>query len=55
MLLVNAPLWWQWSIGLTTFVFAVILVACLALIKLLGYWGKSRYLNSETDSGLEGE
>ncbi len=55
MLLVNAPIWWQWSIGLTTFVFAVILVVCLALIKLLGFWGKSRYLNSTSHSALEGE
>ena len=54
MLLVNAPLWWQWSIGLTTFVFSVVLLVCLALIKLLGFWGKSRYVNSDTNSVQEG-
>jgi ESS family glutamate:Na+ symporter len=55
ILLVNAPLWWHWSVGMTTLVFAVILVVCLALIKLLGFWGKSRYVNSATNSVLEGE
>lgn len=55
MLLVNAPLWWHWSIELTTFVFAVILAGCLALIKLLGFWGKSRFVDSETNPVIEGE
>ncbi len=50
MLLVNAPLWWGWSIGLTTFVFAIILVGCLTLIKLLGFWSHSRFMDSTTSS-----
>ena len=34
--LVNAPLWWGWSVGLTVLVFAAILSVCLILLKLLG-------------------
>ncbi len=47
MVLVNAPLWWQWGIGLTLCFFVIILLSCLGLIKLLGFWGKSRFMNSE--------
>ncbi|MCK5517760.1 MAG: hypothetical protein KAI39_12850 [Desulfobulbaceae bacterium] len=36
-LLVNAPLWWGWSVGLTVLVFAGILSVCLLLLKLLGF------------------
>ena len=35
--LVNAPLWWGWSVGLTVLVFAAILSICLLLLKLLGF------------------
>jgi ESS family glutamate:Na+ symporter len=35
--LVNAPLWWGWSVGLTVLVFAGILSVCLILLKLLGF------------------
>jgi len=34
--LVNAPLWWGWSVGLTVLAFAGILAICLLLLKLLG-------------------
>ena len=34
--LVNAPLWWGWSVGLTVLAFAGILAVCLVLLKLLG-------------------
>jgi ESS family glutamate:Na+ symporter len=36
-LLVNAPLWWGWSIGLTMTVFAAIFGVSLGLLHLLGY------------------
>ncbi len=36
-LLVNAPLWWSWSVGLTVLVFAVILSTCLLFLKLIGF------------------
>jgi len=35
--LVNAPLWWGWSVGLTVLVFAGIFAFCLLLLKLLGF------------------
>jgi ESS family glutamate:Na+ symporter len=35
--LVNGPLWWDWSVGFTTLVFAGIFVVCLALLKVFGY------------------
>jgi ESS family glutamate:Na+ symporter len=36
-LLVNAPLWWGWSVGLTVLVFAGIFAGSLLLLKLLGF------------------
>jgi ESS family glutamate:Na+ symporter len=36
-LLVNAPLWWGWSVGLTVLVFAGIFSGSLLLLKLLGF------------------
>ncbi len=36
-LLVNAPLWWGWSVGLTVLVFAGILSGSLFLLKLMGF------------------
>jgi glutamate:Na+ symporter, ESS family len=35
--LVNAPIWWGWSVGLTVLVFAGIMSVCLLLLKLMGY------------------
>jgi len=55
ILLVNAPLWWHWGIGLTTCVFGIILIVCLALIKVLGFWGTSRFVKSTTSPIQEGE
>ncbi|MCG6908722.1 MAG: hypothetical protein LJE94_01200 [Deltaproteobacteria bacterium] len=34
-ILVNAPLWWNWSVGLTVAVFAFILLVSLVLLKIL--------------------
>jgi ESS family glutamate:Na+ symporter len=42
MVLVNAPVWWHWSVGLTSLVFAAIGLACLVLIRLLKFWGPRR-------------
>jgi len=36
-LLVNAPLWWEWSVGLTMTVFAIIFGVSLGAMYLLGY------------------
>ena len=38
LLLVNAPLWWNWRIGTTTLVFAGVMVVSLALIRVLKFW-----------------
>ncbi len=40
--LVNGPLWWNWSIGLTTLVFAGIMATCLGLMRALRLWGRAR-------------
>jgi ESS family glutamate:Na+ symporter len=37
--LVNGPLWWDWSVGLTVLVFAGIGGVCLVLMRLLKFWG----------------
>ncbi len=42
MLLVSAPLLWNWSMELTLGVFLALLVVCLALIKILNMWGPKR-------------
>jgi len=42
-ILVNAPLWWNWSVGLTVLVFAFILIAALALLKILKMVGPPRW------------
>ena len=38
-LLVNAPLWWGWSVGLTISVFAGIFIISLGMLFVLGYFG----------------
>ncbi|MBW1683307.1 MAG: hypothetical protein JRJ83_18180 [Deltaproteobacteria bacterium] len=43
MVLVNAPLWWHWSVALTSIIFAAILASCLLLIKVLGFWGPRKF------------
>ncbi len=43
MVLINAPVWWDWSIGLTAMVFAGIMVIALALVKLLRLWGTAKF------------
>lgn len=43
MLLVNAPVLWEWSVVQTILVFAVMFLISLALIKLFGLWGKPKF------------
>lgn len=43
MVLVNAPVWWNWSVSLTSLVFACVLSLCLALIKVLKFWGPQKF------------
>lgn len=39
LMLVNAPLWWNWSLGLTSLIFLGIMLLCLLLIRILKLWG----------------
>jgi ESS family glutamate:Na+ symporter len=43
MLLVSAPLIWNWSMELTLMVFAGLMLVFLALLKILKYWGIKRF------------
>ncbi|HSV95615.1 MAG TPA: sodium/glutamate symporter [Spirochaetota bacterium] len=43
MLLVSAPLIWNWSVELTLVVFAGLMLVFLALLKILKFWGKKRF------------
>jgi ESS family glutamate:Na+ symporter len=43
LLLVNAPVWWNWGVGITSVVFASVMLACLALIRLLKMWGPPKF------------
>ena len=37
--LVNGPLWWDWSLWMTLLVFAAVMAVALTLLKLLGFLG----------------
>ncbi len=43
LMLVNAPLWWHWSLGLTLLAFAGIMILCLVLIRVLKFWGEPKF------------
>jgi ESS family glutamate:Na+ symporter len=43
LVLLNGPIWWNWSVGLSVAVFSVIVVACLSLIRVFGLWGPPRF------------
>lgn len=43
LVLVNAPVWWNWGVGTTSMVFVGVLVAGLALIRLLKMWGPPKF------------
>ncbi len=43
MVLVNAPVWWHWSVGVTSLVFAVVGIVCLGLIRWFKLWGPRRF------------
>jgi ESS family glutamate:Na+ symporter len=42
LFLVNGPVWWQWSTGLTVLVFTGIMVVGMILLKVFKLWGRSR-------------
>jgi ESS family glutamate:Na+ symporter len=43
LLLVNGPVWWNWSTALTLLAFAGILALSLALLKIFKLWGKPEF------------
>jgi ESS family glutamate:Na+ symporter len=43
LVLVNGPIWWQWSTGLTILVFLGVMVIFLALIRALKFWGAPKF------------
>ena len=43
MVLVNAPVWWHWSVALTCLVFAGVLLLCLGLIRAFKLWGSPKF------------
>jgi glutamate:Na+ symporter, ESS family len=47
LLLVNAPVWWDWSIALTVLVFFGAMVLSLVLLKVLKLWQKPQKLKIE--------
>jgi ESS family glutamate:Na+ symporter len=43
LLLVNAPVWWNWGVGTTSLVFLGVMAAGLALIRVLKFLGPPKY------------
>lgn len=43
LLLVNAPVWWNWSVGITSIVFLGMLAFGLLLIRTLKMWGPPKF------------
>ena len=43
MVLVNAPVWWHWSVAFTCLVFAGVLLLCLGLIRAFKLWGSPKF------------
>ncbi len=43
MILVNAPVWWDWNLWLIILAHIPILVGSLIIIKLMKMWGKPKY------------
>ena len=43
LLLVNAPLWWNWGVGATSLVFLGVMSVGLALIRVLKFWGPPKF------------
>ncbi len=43
LVLVNGPLWWNWTIGTTLLVFLGLMILALGLIRGLKFWGKPKF------------
>jgi ESS family glutamate:Na+ symporter len=42
LVLVNAPVWWNWSTGLTSLIFLGIMAACLTALRVLKFMTRPR-------------
>jgi ESS family glutamate:Na+ symporter len=43
LLLVNAPVWWNWGVATTSIVFMGVMAVGLALIRALKFWGPPKF------------
>ena len=43
LVLVNGPLWWDWSIGTTLLVFLGLMILALGFIRVLKFWGSLKF------------
>jgi ESS family glutamate:Na+ symporter len=43
LVLVNAPLWWSWGVGMTSLIFFGIMVLCMVFLRVLKFWGPPKY------------
>ena len=43
LVLVNGPVWWNWSIGTTLLVFFGLMILALGLIRVLNFWGSPKF------------
>ena len=43
LVLVNGPVWWNWSIGTTLLVFLGLMILALGLIRVLNFWGSPKF------------
>lgn len=43
MVLVNAPVWWNWSVGLTIAVFAAVMLTSVFVLWLARLWGEPKF------------
>jgi ESS family glutamate:Na+ symporter len=43
LVLVNAPIWWQWGVGLSSLVFFGIMILCLVFLRVLKFIGTPKF------------
>jgi ESS family glutamate:Na+ symporter len=43
LVIVNGPVWWNWSIGTTLLVFLALMIAAIGLMRGLKLWGPPKF------------
>ncbi len=43
LVLINGPVWWNWSIGTTLLVFLGLMTLALGFIRVLKFWGSPKF------------